>query len=50
MVALSSHASQDDFQKGREAGFNDYVAKYDREALVTSLAHTVAMAVGENAG
>ncbi len=50
MVALSSHASQDDFQKGREAGFNDYVAKYDREALVSSLAQTVAMAVGENSG
>ena len=49
MVALSSHATDDNFQKGREAGFNDYVAKFDREALVTSLAQTVAMAIGENA-
>jgi len=49
MVALSSHATDDNFQKGREAGFNDYVAKFDREALVSSLAQTVAMAIGENA-
>jgi len=48
LVALSGHASEEDFQKGRDAGFNDYVAKFDREALVTSLAQTVAMAVKEN--
>ena len=50
MVALSGHASQEDFQKGRDAGFNDYVAKFDREALVSSLAQTVAMAIRENVG
>ncbi|MEK9725274.1 MAG: response regulator [Rhodospirillaceae bacterium] len=49
MVALSGHASEADFQKGREVGFNDYVAKFDREALVPSLAHAVALAVKENA-
>jgi len=41
MVALSAHATDRDFQKGREVGFNDYVAKADREELVRSLAHTV---------
>ena len=50
LVALSGHASEDDFQKGRDVGFNDYVAKFDREALVSSLAQTVAMAIGENIG
>ena len=50
MVALSGHASQEDFQKGRDAGFNDYVAKFDRESLVSSLAQTVAMAIRENVG
>jgi len=41
MVALSSHASEQDFEKGREVGFNDYVAKFDRDALVETLAETV---------
>ena len=45
MIALSSHASEDDFQRGRDVGFNDYVAKFDREALVGGLAHTVSMAL-----
>jgi len=41
MVALSAHATDRDFEKGREVGFNDYVAKSDRDELVRSLAHTV---------
>ncbi len=41
MVALSAHATDSDFEKGREVGFNDYVAKSDRDELVRSLAHTV---------
>jgi len=45
MIALSSHASEDDFQRGRDVGFNDYVAKFDREALVGGLAQTVSMAL-----
>ncbi len=44
MVALSSHATEKDFERGREAGYNDYVAKFDREALVSTLADTVAAA------
>lgn len=37
MVALSSLASPADFERGREAGFNDYVAKYDRDSLLNVL-------------
>jgi two-component system chemotaxis sensor kinase CheA len=37
MVALSSRAEPDDVARGREAGFTDYVAKYDRDALLSSL-------------
>ncbi|MDA0306243.1 MAG: chemotaxis protein CheW [Proteobacteria bacterium] len=44
MIALSGRSSDDDLQRGREAGFNDYVAKFDREALVGGLAQTVATA------
>ena len=41
MVALSAHATDQDFERGRSVGFNDYVAKTDREELMRSLAHTV---------
>src|SRR3546814_18345663 len=33
MVALSSHASTKDLDRGRAVGFADYVAKFDRDAL-----------------
>ncbi|MAO55854.1 MAG: hybrid sensor histidine kinase/response regulator [Rhodospirillaceae bacterium] len=49
MVALSAHATSADFERGRDAGFNDYVAKFDREALVSSLAQTVAGAAAGGA-
>lgn len=38
LIALSSRAEPADIARGREAGFTDYVAKYDREALLRSLA------------
>jgi two-component system chemotaxis sensor kinase CheA len=41
LVALSSHATERDFERGREVGFNDYVAKFDREALIRTMAQTV---------
>jgi two-component system chemotaxis sensor kinase CheA len=44
MVALSAHATEADFERGREVGFNDYVAKFDREVLVRTLTQTIAMA------
>ena len=37
LVALSSRAEPEDVARGREAGFTDYVAKYDRDALLASL-------------
>jgi two-component system chemotaxis sensor kinase CheA len=41
MVALSARTTDQDFERGRAVGFNDYVAKSDREELMRSLAHTV---------
>jgi two-component system chemotaxis sensor kinase CheA len=37
MVALSSHTSRRDLDRGREVGFNDYIAKFDRDALLNSI-------------
>ncbi|WP_232479134.1 hybrid sensor histidine kinase/response regulator, partial [Roseomonas rosulenta] len=37
LIALSSRAEPADVVRGREAGFTDYVAKYDRDALLQSL-------------
>jgi len=42
LVALSSHATEKDFERGREVGFNDYVAKFDRDALLQTLVQTLA--------
>ncbi len=46
IVALSSFASQSDLQRGRDAGFNDYVAKFDRDALLHSLNETLTVQRG----
>ena len=43
LVALSNRSSEEDFAKGRDAGFNDYVAKFDREALLQSLTQQLKM-------
>jgi two-component system chemotaxis sensor kinase CheA len=37
LIALSSHATDQDFEHGREAGFDDYVVKFDREAVMEVL-------------
>ncbi len=44
MVALSSHATPQDIDRGRKVGFNDYVAKFDRDTLLNALSETVANA------
>ncbi len=49
MVALSSHTQDSDKARGRDVGFNDHVAKADREVLVTTLAQTVAQAARKSA-
>ena len=41
MVALSSHTSPSDMDRGRDASFVDYVAKMDRQALLHSLSQTL---------
>ena len=41
LVALSSCASPRDLERGRQAGFTDYVAKFDRDALLVSLSQTL---------
>ncbi|SDF55978.1 two-component system, chemotaxis family, sensor kinase CheA [Limimonas halophila] len=37
MIALSSYAEPQDMERGRAAGFRDYVAKFDRETLLDTL-------------
>jgi two-component system chemotaxis sensor kinase CheA len=37
MIALSARADPADVELGREAGFTDYVAKFERDALLESL-------------
>jgi len=41
VVALSSHATPKDFERGRQAGFDDYVPKLDRDALLATLNNTL---------
>jgi two-component system chemotaxis sensor kinase CheA len=48
VIALTSHASPDHIDAGREAGFTDYVAKFEREALLASLRQCLA-ATGRSA-
>lgn len=43
IVALSGLVNESAMARGREAGFNDYVTKSDRDVLVSSLAQTVSM-------
>ena len=42
IVALSSFSNPSDLARGREAGFKDYVAKTDRDALLHTLHDTLA--------
>ena len=37
LLALSSHATAQDLERGKAAGFKDYIAKFDREALLRSI-------------
>ncbi len=41
VVAMSSHTSQADLDRGYEVGFSDYVAKHDRDSLVQALIESV---------
>jgi two-component system, chemotaxis family, sensor kinase CheA len=37
ILAMSSHAAPRDLDRGRQAGFTDYIPKFNREALLDSL-------------
>jgi two-component system chemotaxis sensor kinase CheA len=37
IIALSSYASPETIERGRRAGFHDYVAKFDRQSLIAAL-------------
>jgi len=41
LVALSLRSTPDDMERGREVGFTDYVAKFDREGLLQTLQDTL---------
>ena len=41
IVALSSHTAPRDLARGRDAGFKDYVAKFDRDGLLSTLNETL---------
>ncbi len=44
IVALTSHVTPSDLARGREAGFSDYVGKFDREALLAALSLSLSFA------
>lgn len=50
LIALSSHAGEDDIQAGHEAGFDEYVAKSDQMHLPENLARALRQVVarGQN--
>jgi len=49
MVALSSHSSDQDIARGQVAGFGGYVAKFDRDSLISTLTQTIGTMVNESA-
>ena len=46
IIALSSHSAPADMARGRDAGFTDYVAKFDRDGLLQTLQDTLAVGIG----
>ena len=46
IIALSSHNSPSDMARGRDIGFTDYVAKFDRDGLLQTLQDTLAVGAG----
>ncbi len=41
MVALSSHATPEDIERGIASGFKNYVAKFDKDTLLNAIASTL---------
>ena len=44
LIALSSHAEDGDVNAGREAGFDEYLAKSDQTRLTENLARVLRLA------
>ncbi len=42
VIALTGHVAPEQIERGREAGFTDYVAKFERQALLASLQQCLA--------
>lgn len=42
MLALSSHATPQDIDRGLSVGFKNYVAKFDRQTLLSAISTTIA--------
>ena len=45
LIAMTGHTDPQDAQAGRQAGFTDYITKFEREALVASLRSNLAETV-----
>lgn len=41
LIALTGHTGSQQAEAGRDAGFTDYVAKFERETLIASLRHSL---------
>ncbi len=41
LIALTSHATEKDIARGAKVGFQEYVAKFDRETLLNALSDTL---------
>jgi len=46
MVALTSHATQQDMDHGKNVGFSRYIAKFDRDTLLSTLSETLTSSAG----
>ena len=46
LVAISDRATVQDLDRGRTAGFSDYVGKFDRAALLQTLSETLELQRG----
>lgn len=42
MVALTSHATPQDIERGLQVGFQKYIAKFDKDTLLSTLSQTLA--------
>jgi two-component system chemotaxis sensor kinase CheA len=43
MVAMTSHSTPEDIDHGYKAGFDRYIAKFDRETLLDTINRTLAL-------